>query len=62
VLRRRILVRKLIGQKVIGGDIVEIDAPYDSPSGMAAVLAVQLASEVICLRYDRTRSASGGSD
>jgi agmatinase len=42
-------VRKLAGQKVIGADVVEIDAPYDSPSGMTVVLAAQLIYEVMCV-------------
>jgi agmatinase len=47
------LVRRLQGHRIIGADVVEIDAPYDSLSKMTAVLAAQLMYEVLCC-IDRT--------
>jgi arginase family enzyme len=41
-------VRRLTGQTIIGADVVEIDAPYDSPAGATCVLAAQLIYEVMC--------------
>ena len=42
------LVRRLANQTVVGADVVEIDAPYDSPAGATCVLAAQLMYEVMC--------------
>jgi agmatinase len=42
------LVRRLVGQTIVGGDVVEIDSPYDSPAGATCVLAAQLLYEVMC--------------
>lgn len=42
------LVRRLAGQTIIGADVVEIDAPYDSHAGATCVLAAQLLYEVMC--------------
>lgn len=43
------LVRSLYGNAIIGGDVVELDAPYDSLTKMTAVLTAHLLYELVCL-------------
>jgi agmatinase len=43
------LVRKLMGHQVVGGDVVELNAPYDSLAKATAVVAAHLLFELVCL-------------
>lgn len=42
------LVRGLAGLKIVGADVVEVSPPYDT-SGITAILAANLAYEMLCL-------------
>lgn len=43
-----IILREVAGLDVIGGDVVEVSPPYDS-SGITAVAAAHVATEIMCL-------------
>jgi guanidinopropionase len=43
------LLRKLRGHRIVGADIVEVNAPYDSLTKMTACLAAQLLFDLVCL-------------
>ncbi|MDR7417684.1 MAG: arginase family protein, partial [Armatimonadota bacterium] len=43
------MVRRLKGMHVIGGDIVELNAPYDLPTKPTAVLAAYLLYDLLCV-------------
>jgi arginase family enzyme len=43
------MVRRLKGVNVIGGDIVELNAPYDLPTKPTAVLAAYLLYDLLCV-------------
>jgi guanidinopropionase len=43
------LVRKLLGQQVVGGDIVELNAPYDLPTDPTSCLVAYLLFDLLCL-------------
>ena len=43
------LLRRLEGQQIVGSDIAEVQAPYDTPSKMTCCLAAQLLFELVCL-------------
>lgn len=43
------LLRRLRGHQIVGADIVEVNAPYDSPTKMTACLAAQLLFDLVCL-------------
>ena len=55
------LVRKLYGNAIVGADVVELDAPYDSPTRMTAVLTAHLIYELVCLctHPQRKREVTG---
>jgi guanidinopropionase len=43
------LLRRLHGRRIVGADIVEVNAPYDSATKMTACLAAQLLFDLVCL-------------
>ena len=42
------LVRTLVGQKIVGADVVEVSPPYDSAE-ITSLLAANLMYELLCL-------------
>jgi len=45
-----VLVRALVGQSLVGADIVEVSPPYDGPGQQAALAAANVAYELLSLR------------
>jgi guanidinopropionase len=48
VLEAQIMVRRLQGLNLIGGDVVEVAPPFD-PSGNTALVAATMMYEILCV-------------
>jgi agmatinase len=44
-----VLVRALVGQSLVGADVVEVSPPYDGPGQITALLAANLLFELVSL-------------
>jgi agmatinase len=42
-------VRALVGQSLVGADVVEVSPPYDGPGQITALLAANLLFELVSL-------------
>jgi agmatinase len=54
------LLRALAGVRVVGADVVEVCPPYDSPGQITALLAANVAYEMLALAALVDRGAHGG--
>jgi agmatinase len=54
------LLRALAGVRVVGADVVEVCPPYDSPGQITALLAANVAYEVLALAALVDRGSPGG--
>jgi len=51
VIEAQIMVRKLRGLNLIGGDVVEVAPPFD-PSGTTALVGATMMFEILCVTAD----------
>ena len=51
VIEAQIMVRKLRGLDLIGGDVVEVAPPFD-PSGTTAMVGATMMFEILCVTAD----------
>jgi guanidinopropionase len=55
------MVRKLAGQRIVGGDIVELNAPYDLATKPTATLVGYLLYDLLCVCAWTRRAAAAGT-
>jgi len=53
------VLRALAGVRVVGADVVEVCPPYDSPGQITALLAANIAYELLALAALAERGARG---
>ncbi len=59
VLEAQIMVRRLQGLNLIGGDVVEVAPPFD-PSGNTALVGATMMFEILCVVADSLAKRKGG--
>jgi guanidinopropionase len=61
VLEAQIMVRKLRGLNLIGGDVVEVAPPFD-PSGATALVGATMMFEILCVLADAVAGRKAATD